>query len=208
MVERFALRKTNEKMTEKEIETEIGKETLLQSKIDQYADMLFRLSLLRLQNVQDAEDVVQEVFYQYIKREEPFESSEHEKAWMIRVTLNACKKLRRSAWNRHQVQNEDPLAGEIFSLKAEGAVRQGEHDALEDTTLTLVLRAEENRTLLQAVCKLPPRYRDVIHLFYYEELSIKEIAKITGRGSSTVTSWLTRGRELLRKLLKEEYDFA
>ena len=54
----------------------------------------------------------------------------------------------------------------------------------------------------------PEKYRDVIHLFYYEELSVKEIARVTGRGTSTVTSQLTRGRELLRKSLKEEYDFG
>ena len=62
--------------------------------------------------------------------------------------------------------------------------------------------------MLQAVWNLPERYREVIHLFYYEELSVKEIARITGRGESTVTSQLTRGRELLRKSLKEEYDFG
>ena len=70
------------------------------------------------------------------------------------------------------------------------------------------VRREEKRMLLRAVLGLPEKYRDVIHLFYYEELSVKEIARITGRGESTVTSQLTRGRELLRKSLKEEYDFG
>ncbi len=60
---------------------------------------------------------------------------------------------------------------------------------------------------MSAVMELPAKYRDVIHLFYYEELSVKEIARITGRVESTVTSQLTRGRELLRKSLKGEYDF-
>lgn len=71
-----------------------------------------------------------------------------------------------------------------------------------------VMVSEENRLLLAAVMLLPLKYRDVIHLFYYEEMSIKEIAQITGRRESTVTSQLSRARELLRKSLKEEYDFA
>ena len=70
------------------------------------------------------------------------------------------------------------------------------------------VKQEERHRLLREVLSLPARYREVIHLFYYEDLSVKEIAKVTGRGQSTVTSQLTRGRELLRKALKEEYDFG
>ena len=70
------------------------------------------------------------------------------------------------------------------------------------------VRQEERREVLQAVLNLPEKYRDVIHLFYYEELSVKEISQITGGGVSTVTSRLTRGRELLKRSLKEEYDFG
>lgn len=72
----------------------------------------------------------------------------------------------------------------------------------------LAVRQEERSRLLHAVLALPERYREVIHLFYYEELSVKEISRITGGGISTITSRLTRGRELLKKSLKEEYDFG
>ena len=88
------------------------------------------------------------------------------------------------------------------------ARREADPDARGREPEERVLRREENRRLLQAVLALPEKYRDVIHLFYYEELSVKEIARATGRGESTVTSQLTRGRELLRKSLKEGYDFG
>lgn len=69
------------------------------------------------------------------------------------------------------------------------------------------LGQEKRRQLLEAVMSLPAKYREVIHLFYYQQLSVKAIAEVTGRGESTVTSQLTRGREMLRRSLKEEYDF-
>lgn len=73
----------------------------MQERIDLYSDMLYKIAYLQLKNSEDAKDIVQEVFYQYIKSEKEFESGEHEKAWLIKVTLNQCKKLWRSAWFRH-----------------------------------------------------------------------------------------------------------
>ena len=70
------------------------------------------------------------------------------------------------------------------------------------------IAAEDSNRLLEIVKSLPAKYRDVIHLFYYEEMSVREIAEVTGRKDSTVTSQLTRAREMLRKRLREEYDFA
>lgn len=168
----------------------------LQEKIDRYSDMLFKIAYLRLMNMQDAEDVVQEVFYRYIQRTEGFADAEHEKAWLIKVTLNACRKIWRSAWNRHR-SDEDVILSERFPVEERV---QGPEES--------VIAADDSRLLLEAVKTLPTKYREVIHLFYYEELSIKEIGEVTGRKDSTVTSQLTRGRELLRKKLREEYDFA
>ncbi len=176
----------------------------LQLKIDTYGDMLFKLSYLRLQNAQDAEDVVQEVFYQYLKKPPVFQSPEHEKFWFLKATLNGCRKVWRSAWKRHQSPWTAGEQDESGGLDA--AWRESDPDAREPEEA--FLKRERNRRLLQAVMALPEKYRDVIHLFYYEELSVKEIARATGRGESTVTSQLTRGRELLRKSLKEEYDFG
>lgn len=176
----------------------------LQLKIDAYGSILFKLCYLRLQNEQDAEDVVQEVFYQYLKRSKPFESPEHEKAWFIKVTLNACRKVWRG-FGRHPRKSLEELPGQSFGeAESEEAVPGS---AVPDPEEEAV-RREERRRVLAAVMALPERYRDVIHLFYYEELSVKEIARLTGRGESTVTSQLTRGRSLLKKTLKGGYDFG
>ena len=70
-----------------------------------------------------------------------------------------------------------------------------------------LLQRERSREIMEAVLKLPGKYREVIHLFYFQQMSIKEICLITERRESTVTSQLTRGREMLRKKLKEEYQY-
>ena len=175
----------------------------LQLKIDQYGNMLFKLSYIRLQNVEDAEDVVQEGFYQYLKNQESFQSPEHEKAWLLKVTMNACRKIWRSAWRRHRSDWQPD--GEALD-----GVWDGEFcphlDVSQPGPEETLVRKEEKLRLLNAVLALPAKYRDVIHLFYYEELSVKEIAKITGRAESTVTSQLTRGRDQLRKALRSAYE--
>lgn len=172
----------------------------LQQKMDAYGGMLFKLCLIRLQNVQDAEDIVQDVFYQYLKREEPFESDEHEKAWLLKVAINGCQKIWRSAWKRHQ-------SGEDWQEILTTSPDRGTENIFSDPE-KYSLEREKQRQLLAAVMALPARYREVIHLFYYQQLPVRAIAEITGRGQSTITSQLTRGRELLARTLKEEYDFA
>lgn len=170
----------------------------LQEKIDLYSDMLFKIAYARLGNRADAEDVVQETFYQYLKAAREFENAEHEKAWLIRVTLNGCRREWRNAFNRRRSDVQD-----LEQLCQENTEAEGECSP-EET----VLCRERAGAVMEAVWKLPMRYRDVIHLFYYEDLSVNEIAEILGRKTSTVTSQLTRGREILKKSLKEEYDFA
>ena len=166
----------------------------LQRKINTYSDMLYRIAFLQLKNNQDAEDVVQETFYQFVKRKVEFETPEHEKAWLIKVTLNGCRKVWRSAWYRHTEVVPDGKFPEEKGTPGGGM----ENDVLEK---------ERNREIMEAVMKLPRKYREVIHLFYFQQLSIKEISAITERRESTVTSQLTRGRELLKKNLKEEYRY-
>lgn len=161
----------------------------LEDKIDTYSDLLYKLAWVRLKNEQDAQDVVQETFCQYYKSAPRFESREHEKAWFIRVTLNGCRKIWRSAWNRHVV---------LMPEQEQMDQRETEAD---------YLARERGDQVLQEVLKLSARYREVIHLFYYMQLSVKEIAAVTGSPESTVTSRLTRGREILRKRLKEDMDF-
>lgn len=178
-----------------------GRDTIqekLQAKIDHYGDMLFKVAYARMGNRADAEDVVQETFYQYLKAAREFDSEEHEKAWLIRVTLNGCRKEWRSGFKRRRSDVPDP---ELLCREA------AETEGVCSPEETLLCR-ERAGAVLEAVWKLPAKYRDVIHLFYYEDLSVKEIAEILERKVSTVTSQLTRGREILKKSLKEDYDFA
>ena len=142
--------------------------------IEKYANMVYRLALAQMKNVQDAEDVFQEVFIRYIAKPRTFESEEHRKAWLLRVTTNRSRSAW-AAWFRNQTQPLD------WGLTAE---TETEHDLSDYLSL------------------LPQKYRSVIHLFYYEELSIKQISEVLGAKESTVRTWLTRARRILGEKLK------
>lgn len=180
----------------------------LQFKIDRYGDMLFGIAYLRLTNRADAEDAVQDTFYQYLryrKSGKGFADEEHEKAWLIRVMINVCRKCKRSAWFRHRDdRTPDGSANAIGQTPNGTGIAEMCMSAPEEQAVC----RESRERLLEAVMALPVKYREVIHLFYYEDLTVKEIGRLLGRKEATVTSQLTRGRELLRKSLKEEYDFA
>ena len=148
-----------------------------------YQNMVYRTALHALGSPQDAEDAVQEVFLRLFQYRGTFESEEHLRRWLLRVTVNYGRDLLKSPWRKRRVSWEETPEIPVFDRPGQAA-------------------------LYREVMALPEKYRDVIHLFYYEELSVKEISQVTGRGESTVTSQLTRGRGLLRKSLKEEYDFG
>lgn len=148
--------------------------------VDAYSDMVRRICFVHLKNRHDTEDVFQNVFMKYLLYEGSFESSEHEKAWFARVTINACTDWLRALSRRKWV----PL------------------DALEEEAVL----GEPSREVLEAVLKLPEKYRDVIYLFYYEEYPAVEIAKILGRKENTVYTWLSRAKELLRERLGGEWS--
>lgn len=146
-----------------------------------YGDMIYRLALVRTKSVADAEDVVQEVFLRCLKNNPVFQSAEHQKAWLIKVTLNCSKTLLGSAFRRHSV-SEDAM-GELSS---------------EDET--------PDSTVYDAVLKLPEKYRTAIHLYYYEDYSVKEIATVMRATESTVKSWLHRARGMLKEMLGGDYE--
>ncbi len=146
-----------------------------------YGDMVYRLALVRTKSTADAEDVVQEVFLRCLKHNPVFESAEHQKAWLIKVTINCSKSLLGNAFRRHSVP-EDAM-GELKS---------------EDET--------PDSTVYDAVLKLPDKYRTAIHLYYYEDYSVKEIAALMHTTESTVKSWLHRARGMLKETLGGEYD--
>lgn len=146
-----------------------------------YGDMVYRLALVRTKSVADAEDVVQEVFLRCLKHNPVFQSAEHQKAWLIKVTVNCSKTLLGSAFRRHSVP-EDAL-GELAS---------------EDET--------PDSTVYDAVLKLPEKYRTAIHLYYYEDYSVREIATVMRTTESTVKSWLHRARGMLKEMLGGDYE--
>lgn len=152
-----------------------------QATVGQYQDMVYRVALHQFGVLQDAEDAVQEVFLRLYTEEKLFESGEHLRRWLIRVTLNVCRDTLKSPWRKRRV-----------SL-----------DTLPDQP---VFDAPEQGELYQAVMALPEKYRVTLYLFYYEELSTKEIAELLGLRQTAVTTRLSRGRELLKKRLEAWQD--
>ena len=141
-----------------------------------YADMVYRLAFARTGNTYDADDIFQEVFLRYVKKHPSFTSEEHRKAWLLRVTANCSNKLWNSFW----------------------------HKKVQGLSEDIVLLEREELRLYEELQKLPPKYRQVIHLFYYEDLSLEEISLALGRKNSTVRTQLTRARAMLRAFMKEE----
>lgn len=142
-----------------------------------YAPAVFRLAYARTGSRTDAEDIMQEVFLRLIRAGPVFASEEHAKAWLLRVASNCANDLFRLPWRRR----EAPLADDLPAPEA-----------------------PETGSVTEAVLSLPARYRIPIHLYYYEDYSVAEIAKIIGRSEGTVKSRLFRARNLLRERLKEE----
>lgn len=141
----------------------------------QYKDLLYRIAFTYVKNKVDAEDILQETFLKYYYKEPVFENKEHEKRWLIRVTINLCKNHLLSFWYRNRCEMSD----QFFM------------DFNDDEML-----------LLQEIMKLPTKQRGIIYLHYYEGYSCKEIGEIMGLGDSAVKMRLKKGRELLRKSME------
>ena len=146
--------------------------------VNTYADLILRLSYTYLSHAHDAQDICQTVFLKLIERRPAFASSEHEKAWIIRTTINACKDHLKSHWRKTTVP-----------------IEAAQH---------VPAPASEPGSILASVNLLPPKYRAVIYLHYYEGYTAPEIAQLLGRLPSTVNTQLRRGREQLKTLLEKE----
>ena len=166
--------------------------------IDKYSNTVFRLALAKTKNKEMAEDIFQEVFIKFIKRKRAFESTEHEKAWFIRVTLNCCKDLWNSAWLRHTVPLE-----EYQENKATTNSNEDVNKVKGETYHQIPMTTDNNEDVYIAVMSLPEKYRIPIHLFYYEELPVAEIGKILKVNKNTIATRLKRAREMLKKNLDE-----
>ena len=149
--------------------------------MEAYADMVRRICFVHLKNRHDTEDVFQNVYMKYLLYEGSFESIEHEKAWFVRVTINASTDWLRALSRRKWV----PL-----DVLAEESVMPG----------------DPSKEVLEAVLRLPEKYRDVIYLFYYEEYTAVEIAKILKKKENTVYTWLSRAKDILREKLGGEWS--
>ena len=151
--------------------------------IDRYADMVYRLALSQVKNTSDADDLFQEVFVRLVSHIQDLKSWEHVKAWLIRVTINCAKKHFAQYWNKNVDYMDEP---EQMADESGGYELPEEHP----------VRA--------AVQKLPPKYRLVIHLYYFEERTVAEIAQLTAQKETTVKSQMHRAREMLKDLIGEE----
>lgn len=176
--------------------------------IKRNSDSVYRLAFSMVKTVQDAEDIRQEVFMQYIRKNPAFESPEHERAWFIRVTTNLCKNLWKSAWRQKTVSLDGTFGSENERRERPGTTQiSGSIKDISDDTaeiLTQMTLTDEEERVVETVKRLPLKYRAVIHLFYYEEMSVEEIAAALKLQPSNVRARLTRARKMLKNWLKEE----
>ena len=145
--------------------------------VKRYSDMVFRIALHSCANKEDAEDILQNVFLKLLQNKKNFNSEEHKKSWLIRVTVNECHSLFKS-----------PL--------------RSRRQSLESITHFLAAQQEEVSDLFYAVMELPEKYRVVVNLYYYEDYSVKEIAKILKMNESSIQTRLMRARGILKKKMK------
>ncbi len=144
--------------------------------VERYADMVRRVCLLHCKQNADVEDVFQTVFLKYVQKAPFFQDDEHEKAWLLRVTINTCKDLHRSFFKKH-----------IVSL-----TEVGELTAPFD---------DEESNVMEALLSLPPQYRDILYLHYYEGYPATEIARLLHKNVNTIYSTLARARASLKKAM-------
>lgn len=156
-----------------------GKKNSLETVYDKYADMLYRLALSHLQRKEDAEDAVQDVFMKYYSTSPNFSDDEHERAWLIKVTVNRCHDLLRR-----------------------GNIRT--HESLDDIIEVESDEKVDEENILTVVRKLPEKYKTVIVLHYLEGFSAVEVSKMLGLSQSAVKMRLSRGRDLLKNLIDGE----
>lgn len=156
-----------------------GTNDVVEEALDKYSNLVRKICFMYLHNYQDVEDVFQEVFLKLLQSNTAFESEEHRKAWICKVTINKCKDLYKSFWRRNVESIEDKEIPFEDSYESE---------------------------VMNAVLSLPLKYKDAIFLFYYEGYTVKEISKLLNQKENTIYSNLHRARELLKQKLGGAYD--
>lgn len=155
--------------------TSCGTYDVVEEALETYSDLVYRICFMYLKNEADTEDIFQNVFLKLLQRDEPFESKEHEKAWLCRVAINQCKDLHKSFFRKSTCSLDD---------------------------LEIPTEDKTEGDVLREVLLLPQKYRDAIYLYYYEDYPISRIAKILGEKESTVHTHLRRAKIILKNKLK------
>lgn len=150
----------------------------MEEKYNKYIGIIYRTAFAYFKNKADAEDVSSEVFIKYFTSSKTFSSEEHEKAWLMRVTINRCKDILKS----FRIKNTVPL------------------DEIGD-----ICKTSDEGTVYSAVMELPKKYSIVIHLYYFEGYSTKEIAEMFNKSDQAIRTRLSRARKILKKSLGEEF---
>ncbi len=151
---------------------------MIEEKIRLYSDMVYRIAYSMTNRKVDAEDVYQEVFMKFYNNKKEFESAEHEKAWLIRVTVNECKMIHRKSLFRKEVELDENVG----------------------------YQNKEDDHVFSCVKKLPEKYRIVVYMHYYEGYKVEEIAKILKSTTGTIKSQLSRARNMLKDLIGGDID--
>ena len=147
-----------------------------------YYQLIYRVAFSQVKNHADAEDITQEVFLKIIRHDMRYQSMEHERAWIVRVTINLCRDLLKSKWHKTSVSMVE--------------VSEAQRGTCENFT-------EIQDDMMWAVLQLPEKYRNCLYLFYYEDYSIKEIAQSLEMPENTVKTNLKRGRQALKEFLEK-----
>lgn len=151
----------------------------IQNAITRYGDTVYRICFMHLKNKADSEDIFQSVFLKYALHDTPFTSLEHEKSWLLKVTMNQCNDLLRNFFRKNTVS-------------IDALIEQGSSDP------------KEYKDVLKLLLQLPKKYKDVLYLHYYEDYSAPQIADILHKNVNTIYTLLSRGKQLLKPLLQEE----
>ena len=147
--------------------------------IEKYSKTIYKVAFSYTKDKSISEDILQDVLIKFMTDSTNFHEDEHEKAWLIRVTINECKKFYRSIWNLRRISLED-----IYPFSD-----------------------IEKHDVFYAVMDLPKKYRLIIHLYYYEQLSIKEISSLMNANENTIMSLLYRGRKILKNIMEVDYEY-
>ena len=147
---------------------------------NRHKDMVYRICFAYMKNCAETEDAVQDTFYNLIKDKKPFASQEHEKAWLIRTSLNICKNALKHWWKKRE------------NLENHTDLQSPDYVEIDET--------------FQVVMKLPYKYKAVVYMYYYEGYDSTEIAEILQKPQSTIRYYLLQARKILKKKLGGEHD--